>query len=272
MNMRWQPTKEDIDFYKEHGYWISPKVISDERLKRCIEHMNMVYDGQFETGTEPWTYWKGEPGLRQTNNAHWADYTLRELATDPTIGAIAAALMGTDTVKVWHDQLLFKPGSGDARTKANVGWHQDYHYWQCAAEPSMITAWIAFDDVNLANGCMQVVPGSHKWGLIDVNDFYDHDLEKQEREMKLPEGKNFTPIPLVMKAGQVSFHHAMTLHGSGPNTSSAPRRSLTVHLMAGETRYKAGTSSDHHMNVQLAKPKDGEPFTGKWFPVTYEKK
>lgn len=271
MSPEWLPKREDVTFYEENGYWISPKVISDDRLEKYIAHMNDVYDGKFETGRSPWTYWQGASGLRQTNNSHWADDALRELVTDRVIGAIAAALMQTDTVKVWHDQLLYKPGDGGAASKANVGWHQDYHYWQCAAEPTMITAWIAFDDVHVSNGCMQVVPGSHSWGLVDVNDFYEDDLEKQEREMTLPEGQNFKPVPLEMKAGQVSFHHAMTMHGSGPNLTLLPRRSLTVHLMAGNTRYRAGTSSDNHMNVQLAKPRDGDIFTGEWFPLAYGK-
>lgn len=265
------PDQKDVDFYKQNGYWISPKIITDERLEELKQHMDKVYRGEFETGKEPWTYWNGEPGLRQTNNSYWADYTLQELATDRTIGAIAASLMETDTVRVWHDQLLYKPGGGDANVKANVGWHQDYHYWQCAAEPTLVTAWIAFDDVTVENGCMQVVPESHQWGLLNVNDFYDSDLEKQKREMQLPDGKSFAPIPLEMKAGQVSFHHAMLIHGSGPNHSARPRRSMTVHLMAGETRYNAGTSSDGHMNVQLSKPKDGDIFKGEWFPVAYEK-
>ncbi|MFC5405352.1 phytanoyl-CoA dioxygenase family protein [Cohnella soli] len=264
------PTDEDIAFYKERGYWISPKIIDDERLEKLKHHMDQVYAGQFETGKAPWTYWQGEPGMRQTNNSYWADYTLSALAQDPVIGQIAAQLMGTNTVRIWHDQLLYKPGGANSSAMANVGWHQDYAYWQCAAEPTLITAWIAFDDVNLDNGCMQVIPGSHQSGLFNVNNFFEQDLEKQRRELNLPDDVPFAPVPLIMKAGQVSFHHALALHGSGANSTDNPRRSLTVHLMAGETKYKAGTSSDDHMNVGLMKPKDGDVFAGEWFPVTYE--
>ncbi len=270
------PGPDDVAFFQEKGYWVSPKIISDDRLEQLRERMERVYNEQFETGKPPWRgYWKtgdNPRALRKTDNSHWSDLVIRALATDPVIGAIAAKLMQTDCIRLWHDQLLYKPGRGPGRETANVGWHQDYSYWQCAAEPTLVTAWVAFDDVDLSNGCMQVVPYSHKWGLVNVNDFFEQDLEKQQRMMELPEGASFEPVPLIMKAGQVSFHHALTIHGSGPNTTDKPRRSLAVHLMTGNTRYKAGSRSDRHMNVLLLQPKDGDLFAGDWFPVLYEEK
>ncbi|GGD73610.1 phytanoyl-CoA dioxygenase family protein [Paenibacillus nasutitermitis] len=268
------PQAADQDFFEENGYWISPKIIDDSRLQQLREHMEQVHSGIFESGHPPFAgYWKPEDGngLRKTDNSHWADPVLRGLATDPLIGQIAALLMKADSIRLWHDQLLYKPGRPRVgqRNSANVGWHQDYSYWRAAAEPSLITAWVAFDDVDLSNGCMQVVPRSSKWGLVNVNDFFEQDLTKQEKQIHLPEGEKFRTVPLIMKAGQVSFHHALTIHGSGPNTTDMPRRSLAVHLMTGETRYKAGTKGDNHMNVAILGGKDGDLFAGAPFPVLY---
>ncbi|WP_135555299.1 phytanoyl-CoA dioxygenase family protein [Paenibacillus cymbidii] len=268
----WLPSDHDMAFFNENGYWISPKIIDDERLTLLNRHMDNVYNGEFETGRAPWKAWKDTPGLRQTDNCHWADYTLRELAVDPLIGRLAAKLLNTKSTRLWHDQLLYKPGTGTTRVKANVGWHQDYSYWQCVAEPALVTAWVAFDDVSAANGCMQVVPGSHKQGLMKVNDFYEQNIEQQERGLKESLGGLFKPVPIEMKAGQVSFHHALTIHGSGANTTDRPRRSMAIHLMSGEARYKAGTINDHHMNVRLFQPKDGERFVGDGLPLLYEEK
>jgi len=263
--------QDDLNFYQEHGYWISPKLISDERLEALRLHMDKVFNGEYETGQAPWSNWNGGPGLRQANNSHWADNTIRQLATDPQIGEIAAGLLAASRVRIWHDQLLYKPGDQASQSGANVGWHQDYYYWQCAAEPTLITAWVAFDDVTPDNGCMQVVPGSHRWGLRNVNDFHAQDLKKQEEAIQLSDGQAFSPLPVRMKAGQVSFHHSLTFHGSGPNLTDRPRRSLAIHLMSGDTRYKPGTNSDGNIAVLLAKPQDGELFTGEWFPVAYER-
>ncbi|WP_274364601.1 phytanoyl-CoA dioxygenase family protein [Paenibacillus thermotolerans] len=268
------PSEKDVAFFKEQGYWVSPKIISDERLAEIIEHSEKVYDGIYERGRAPWSGWtRGDNprALRKTDNSHWADNVLMGVATDPVIGEIAARLMETDCIRLWHDQLLYKPGRGPGKETANVGWHQDYSYWQCAAEPSLVTAWVAFTDVDLTNGCMQVIPRSHRWGLRRISDFFEQDLEKQQREMDLPDGEAFVTQPLIMKAGQVSFHHALTVHGSGANMTDQPRRSMAVHLMTGDTRYRKGSRSEGHMNVQLLNGSDGDIFQGEPFPVLYSR-
>lgn len=269
------PGEKDVAFFKEQGYWVSPKIFSDERLAEIIEHSEKVYDGIYERGRTPWSGWtRGDNprALRKTDNSHWADNVLLGVATDPVIGEIAARLMETDCIRLWHDQLLYKPGRGPGRETANVGWHQDYSYWQCAAEPSLVTAWVAFTDVDLSNGCMQIIPRSHRWGLRRISDFFEQDLEKQQREMDLPDGEAFVTQPLIMKAGQVSFHHALTVHGSGANMTDRPRRSMAVHLMTGDTRYRKGSRSEGHMNVQLLNGNDGDIFQGEHFPVLYDKR
>ena len=177
--------------------------------------------------------------------------------------------MRAASIRLWHDQLLYKPGQSGAKESANVGWHQDYFYWQAASAPSLLTAWVAFDDVDEANGCMHVIPGSHTWGLLENNDFFAQDLAAQQASLRAPDGTPATTVPLIMKAGQVSFHHALTLHGSGPNTTDKPRRSLAVHLMTGDTRYRADSSGEGHMNVGLLGGDDGDIFEGDAFPVLF---
>lgn len=194
--------------------------------------MDRVYAGRHETGRAPWAGgW--QPGrdpleIRKTDNACWADRTIAALAMEPVIGRMAARLPGAETIRLWHDQLLCKPGGGSA--SGNVGWHQDYGYWQCADVP---------------------------------------DLERLESEMRIPPGAEFGKSPLRLRAGAASFHHALTIHGSGPNTTDRPRRSLVVHMMAGHVRYRAGSPNDNHMNVSLLGGRDGDLFAGDAFPVIW---
>lgn len=270
------PSERDVAFFDENGYWMSPVIFSAEELAQIKEHQDKMYKGEYETGREPvcnWLEGQNNPkALRKTDNSHWSDRTLRQVATDPTIGAIAAKLMHADAIRLFHDQLLYKPGRGNGKETANVGWHQDYSYWQCCKEPSLITAWVAFTDVDLSNGCMQMVPRSHKWGLLNVSDFFEQNMEKQQETMDIPENESFTTVPMVMKAGQVSFHHALTIHGSGPNITEGARRSMAVHLMTGETRYTYNPRGDGHFNAQMMAGKDGELFAGEAWPVLYEAK
>ncbi len=271
------PSEGDIKFFQDNGYWIGPKVVTDSELEALREHMDRVYAGEYETGRPPYLGgWKpggDAKGIRKTDNSHWSDCTLRALALNETIGAMAAQLIGSDTIHLWHDQLLYKPGAGSNSEQAgNVGWHQDFHYWQCVDPPRLLTAWVAFDDVDENNGCMQVVPGSNHWGLMEGGDFFSKDLAAQEAAMKAPDGSHFHPVSCKLKAGELSFHHCLTLHGSGPNSTHHPRRSLVIHMMPGDTRYKAGTSGDNHMNVLLLKARgghDGDLFAGPDNPVIF---
>lgn len=269
------PNDQDVSFYQTNGYWIAPKVMSDERMEQLRLHMEMVYHEQYDTGrpnSGGWSYRTGDPNaLRKTDSVHYSDTLLYGLATDPVIGAIASKLTEVSTIRLFDTQLLHKPGRARSGAKANVnvGWHQDYTYWKCCAEPTLLTAWVAFDDVYLANGCMQVVPRSNQWGLVNISDFFEQNLQKQEEAFQVPAGEKFEPLPLIMKAGQISFHHCYTIHGSGSNSTDHPRRSLAIHLLAGENTYvSAGPNYDHYP-IRLAQMKTGDPFSGEHFPVLY---
>lgn len=266
------PTDDDVRYFQENGFWLGPKVLTDSEIETLRDHMDRLWNQEYETGKGPWsTSWK--PGdspsaLRKMDQAHWSDSAFRAVATHPTIGAIASRLTGKSPIRLWHDQLLYKPGGG--KPTGNVGWHQDYNYWQCAASPDLVTGWVALDDVNIENGCMMFVPRSNHWGLLNENDFFNTDIEGSASRMKIPEGETFTKIPCIIPAGAVSFHHAMTLHGSGPNLTDRPRRSFVVHMMAGPVRYKANSASEGHMNVKLLSGKDGDIFEGEHFPILYD--
>ncbi len=276
INEQLLPTEEDVKFWEQNGYWKSSKVLDDDFLERLRNAMYRLWAAEFETGKEPW----GGPwrlpenpyAIRKMDNAHWANNTIKELATNETIGAMAARLARTDEIRLWHDQLLYKPGLGDAASGAggNVGWHQDRNYWQCTTD-NLLTAWVAFDDVTLHNGCMQVVPGSHTWGLLEGN-FFEQDMEKLKKSIEEKTGKEFKTEPLTLKAGEVSFHHCLTIHGSGPNLTRRPRRSLVLHLMPKNAYYVAGSDNDNHMNAELMRRmggKDGNYFRGEYWPVLY---
>jgi len=265
------PKAEDVRFFYENGYWLGPKVLDDARIERLRTAMDNVYNGIYETGMPPWSSsWK--PGdnplaLRKTDNAHWSNLELRALALDENIGAMAAQLAGTDQIRLWHDQLLYKPGGG--KSTGNVGWHQDYYYWQCCDNPNMLTAWVALDDVTVENGAMMVVPRSHRWGMMPESDFFNTDIENLQEKISIPAGEKFENVPCVLKKGHLSFHHCLTIHGSGANVTSNPRRSMVVHMMDGHSHFQADSPSGEHMNALLLNGTDGSPFAGEYFPQLY---
>ncbi len=265
------PTEADVQFYRQNGYWIAPKILSDEELELLRERHAKVIAGEYSTQRLPWSR-NIEPGqplshIVKIDNSYWTDPVIAKIVLHPLIGEMAARLAGAKGIRLWHDQLLYKPPN--TGSWGNVGWHQDYHYWQCTDPPELLTAWLALDDVTEENGCMQVVPGSHQWGLLPEGNFFEQDLETLQKRIEQVSGHPWRTVKCEMPAGALSFHHCLTIHGSGPNLSQRPRRSWAIHLMPDGTRYRANTPSDHHMNVFLLGGKDGDPFAGPYFPLLY---
>ena len=269
------PGAKDLELWNANGYWTAPVLLDMETVERLRNAMYRVWAGEFETGREPWggpwRLGRNPHAIRKMDQSHWANDTIRELALNETIGAIASRLSDEPEIRLWRDQMLYKPGQGpEGEGGGNVGWHQDHHYWQCA-EGTMLTAWVALDDVTEANGCMHFVPGSHKWGLLE-GDFFNQDMDGMRQRMEQESGRRFEPAACELKAGQVSFHHSLTIHGSGPNATTRPRRSFALHLHADNTCYRTGTNSDNHMNAILMREMgrgDGDLFAGGLWPVLY---
>jgi ectoine hydroxylase-related dioxygenase (phytanoyl-CoA dioxygenase family) len=270
-------TQEDINVYKEKGYWISPKLIDDQRIERLKEAHSRIWAGDYDGDGYGW-YGGFRPHqdplkIKKLDNGWWINDEVRQLVTDPMIGELAAILMETDEVRLWHDQIIEKPGAGGVETTTgNVGWHQDYGYWQCSSTTNMVTVWLALQDTDLTNGGMMSIAGSHKWGPIpDSNTFFDQNLDDLKQKY-VKEGREWIEEPCILKAGQASFHHSLTFHGSGPNLTTSSRRSVVAHLMPKGTAYRARIQ--YHPNVPLLGPLpcDGMLFANDYFPVVYSKK
>jgi ectoine hydroxylase-related dioxygenase (phytanoyl-CoA dioxygenase family) len=130
---------------------------------------------------------------------------------------------------------------------------------------TQVTAWVALDDVDVSNGCMSMVPGSHLWG--DQMAF----LRTAEGGFELPKEYEGKPVEVVSRPvakGEVHYHHSLTWHGSHNNTSGRPRRAIAIHLMGGDTEFVA---SGNHPMKKFVSVADGEKLEGDAFPVVYRR-
>jgi ectoine hydroxylase-related dioxygenase (phytanoyl-CoA dioxygenase family) len=143
-----------------------------------------------------------------------------------------------------------------------VGWHQDYSYWTRTKPVAHLTAWIALDDADQENGCVRYVPGSHQWNLLPKKNLAN-DMDAVLRILSEDQKREFKPIPNVLKAGQASFHHPLTLHGSYENRSARPRRGALVNVMLD------GVVSDSDEPLLDGVPviPRGERIGGQFFPL-----
>jgi ectoine hydroxylase-related dioxygenase (phytanoyl-CoA dioxygenase family) len=139
-------------------------------------------------------------------------------------------------------KLMFKP----AHHGQSKPWHQDYAYWASTA-PEQVTCWMALDDATIENGCMQLIPGSHKWGLMK------HIREELQIDLKnIPQEKvKIAP----MKAGSILAFHVLTLHHSGPNNSDKSRRALIADYDPNPRPSKTGGfAGDRLLRIDGRKP------------------
>lgn len=268
-------TDEVVARYWEDGYWVSPPIFDAQEVHDLVAAHERLWAGVHDReippqyGIAPVT--PGSPKLRQQCNAFWLNHAIRQAVLHPVVGFIGSRLMRVPQVRLWHDQAIHKPplsqDDGETDSGNNVGWHQDYGYWQCASTTNMCTAWIALQDTDLRNGGMRTLVGSHRWGsLSDKQDmsFWDQDLNRARERFG-----EVIDEPCIIPAGAASFHHALTFHGSGPNRSVQPRRSVVAHMMPGDTRYRAGVQ--WHPNLVFLGPdaRDGQAFEGPWWPLIW---
>ena len=195
----------------------------------------------------------------QIVNIWQASEPYKALVGHPKIAEGIAQLTRATELRIWHDQIQYKPAE-----KGGVNmWHQDAPLWPILAPMTEVSAWVALDDVDVSNGCMSMVPGSHQWGNhIDfLNDLPNYDSMPSEYD-----GHTVRVVRCPVKKGEVHFHHALTWHGSHSNTSSRPRRAIALHYMTGDTRYAA---SGQHVMKPFVHVADGEKMQGDAFPQVY---
>lgn len=192
---------------------------------------------------------------------HRWDETSLHWMTDPRLNACMTDFLGREPYAV-QTMLYFKPAG--ARGQAL---HQDQYYLR--VQPgTCLAAWLALDDCNQENGCLQMVPGSQAWPVLCTT-AADTSQSFTEVTVPLPEG---TPVePIIMKAGDVVFFNGQVVHGSYPNTSPDRfRRALIGHYIVGEAkevyRYYHPVLRMDGSEVALGVSEDGDT-CGRWVDV-----
>lgn len=186
---------------------------------------------------------------------------LRELVFDAGIAAVCAEALGVDRLRFWHDQVFAKP----PHHPGVVPWHQDYAYWTRTAPPCHVTLNLMLDDATPESGCLQFVPGSHRFGLLPPVPF---DAPLEAIRAHLPAGCDWRPVSMPLRAGQASLHHSHVLHGSDRNRSGHWRRAVVLNYMGAHVRVADGTAPLLR-GVPLLPT--GALVEGEHFPIVYER-
>jgi ectoine hydroxylase-related dioxygenase (phytanoyl-CoA dioxygenase family) len=187
---------------------------------------------------------------------HWrVDADCARFALDPGLGAIAGTLLRSGRINLWEDSVLVKePG-----TRERTAWHQDLSYFHVEGE-QLCTTWIPLDHVDRESGAMRFARGSHRWA-----DLFRPNMFVSNLPMTGTAGDEVPDIDALAAAGQVellefalgpgdmSVHHARTLHAAGANRSATRRRrAISLRYCGDDARYhfrEGAPRKPHHATV-----------------------
>ena len=160
------------------------------------------------------------------------DTAFLNYARIPEIVDMVAQLIGED-ILLWNSSFFAKPAHNGTKTP----WHQDGEYWPMRPLATC-SVWIAVDDSTTENGCLKVIPGSHRAKKV-----YPHAKNTSPdlalaMELQKSEFDESQAVELVLQAGQVSLHDVYLMHGSEPNKSDKPRRGMTLRYMPTTSVYR----------------------------------
>lgn len=168
--------------------------------------------------------------LIQKLNFRFESDAMSRYALSRRVGSIGARLSLSPAVRIYHEQLLFKPPSG-----APSYWHQDQYFWPLKTEQSIGT-WLPLSDVTAEQGALRYVRCSHRLG--DLGQF-SIDEQSEAYFNRLAEENHLEVVQIGhMSAGDMCVHNGWTVHGAAPNRTNAMREAIVV------TMYPDGTCID----------------------------
>ena len=248
---------EQVEFFNKNGYVAGIKLLDEQQVERIKKELGEIadprhpghelfYEFHSNESTDPSTI------LFHALGAWRISEGLHDVLWNPRFLVAASQLLGNVPVRFWHDQIFWKP----PKQGGVVAWHQDYSYWTRTKPVAHLTCWCGLDDSTKENG----------WGLLpkpviagELQGIRDFLNEEQREQFEHPQYAE-------VKAGEAIFHHSLTLHGSGANTSSKPRRAFVVNV------FEDGVTSDSDevlLNGVPAVPR-GVKMQGQFFPLLFE--
>ena len=212
------PTEEQIASFRQDGHILLRSALGTQyvsELRQAV--MNAV--ARLNTEARPLderdTYGRA---FIQITNIWEKDGEVRSLVLDPRPAQIAARLLGSERVRLYHDQALIKEPKG-----GRTPWHRDQFYWPLTTRDT-VTIWIPLDDVDADMGSMTFASRSHRLeaaGEIGISDSSEIHYQRLIETNNLPTSKCG-----AMTAGDCSFHYGQTIHSAGPNLSATKSREV----------------------------------------------
>lgn len=230
-------SQTQIDHYRDRGYLgVEAVFTADEvaELQRVtdefVEKSREVTQHTELYDLEP-DHTPEAPRLRRIKSPVGAHPVYDQALRNDKVLDIVSQLVGTEAVRYNGHKLNMKSGGFGSP----VEWHQDWAFYPHTND-DLLAVGICIDEMTQENGCLLVIPGSHKGPVLD-----HHQDGHFVGAVTDPEFDDSTAERVELAAGGISIHHVRALHGSLPNLSSKPRRLLLFQYCSGDSWPLLGT-------------------------------
>ncbi len=266
----WEPfilSRDQIDHFKEHGYLSGIRILSEAQIDALTKELaeisqpdhpgnGLYYEFHNNEAVDP------SKVLFHALGAWRIGRAFHDILWAPAFRMAAYQLLGR-RFRLFHDQLFCKPASHGGV----VAWHQDYSYWTWTTPMAHLSCWIGLDDATPDNGCLYFVPQSHRWGQLPVTGLTG-DMEAVRSVLSDEQQACFDRrVPNVLKKGEASFHHPLTMHGSYENRSNCPRRAIVLNALTDGVVSNARAFPDPK---GFPIPPQDAPMEGQFYPVLFD--
>jgi len=212
------PTAGEMRGYAEDGYFIRAALLAPAEVADFRDHARRQLEAEAAQGR---VMAKGDKDGNKTLLKMWdraGDDKYGLLARDERMVELAQACVAKPVYLYSHKMTMKQPGEGGAWE-----WHQDFGYWHnygCLA-PDMMSIYVALDKSTRANGCLQVLKGSHRLGRL--NHLREDGQTNVEQEYLEAAVRRFEHVYIEMEAGDALVFHGNLLHRSDANRSDTYR-------------------------------------------------
>ncbi|MHA6485356.1 phytanoyl-CoA dioxygenase family protein [Paenibacillus sp. strain BS8-2] len=259
-------TEDQIQKFGEDGHIFLTNLVSQPAIQEFENHITdwvMKLNYQNKPVSERDTYGKA---FIQIGNVWTKSEEVRKFVTARRFAKIAADLMGVDSVRIYHDQALFKePGGG------HTPWHQDQIYWPLDTN-NTITMWMPLVPISAEVGTMNFASGTHKLGYVSRQEISD---ESHRTLGQFIEARGIQQVNYgAMAAGDATFHAGWTIHSAPGNPTDHMRKVMTVIYYADGERISkpASKAQEHDMEQWFPGLRAGDLAASHLNPLVYTRK
>jgi non-heme Fe2+,alpha-ketoglutarate-dependent halogenase len=216
-------TRDQVGAFNREGYLKGIRIFGEEEIAEIRRYFDDLLARTLAAGGDSYSI----------STAHLRYGRVYDLLTDARIVACVKDLLGENVI-AWGSHFFCKmPGDGK-----RVSWHQDSSYWPLTPSKA-VTVWLAIDDADAGNACMRFIPGTHHFGHLTYQ--LSENDEANVLNQTVADAEKFgEPVNDELRAGEISIHSDLLLHGSEANESDRRRCGLTLRYCPADVRAGLG--------------------------------